>query len=385
MKQRLGIAQALLTRPKLLICDEPTSALDPVGRKEILDILRKISSTTTVLFSTHILSDVERICDHAALLGHGKIVVGGTLSEIKALHGHESLLLEFPMWNTLGSSPYRVKNGIAYAVNGKKIEGRELLPAYSICSQCFKEGTDVTENTVYNIVAFFNENFCPQITPQQFWSENLEENSNIRFRGTSRYDAWFIGTYYCYYPSGDDTGNSGAVLKIFKKDNVLKACLVTSIHSDEDFQSDALKVLFKKETLTKKDFDRFHNARPEGSRRFYYFEGNVEITSSSLLIVFQNCEEEDIRKLIFTLNKKRFPDSRTEPYNGGLAFAMTTSDNPFETRFYPMGVISDRYKQCSLQDDRIIKLLKLRTTGKDVRLTVKADDAWYHLALELKK
>lgn len=95
MKQRLGIAQALLTQPKLLICDEPTSALDPVGRKEILDILYKISGTTTVLFSTHILSDVERICDHAAFLNEGKIAVSGTLAEIKALHGHDSLLLEF--------------------------------------------------------------------------------------------------------------------------------------------------------------------------------------------------------------------------------------------------------------------------------------------------
>lgn len=95
MKQRLGIAQALLTKPKLLICDEPTSALDPVGRKEILDILRKISATTTVLFSTHILSDVEQICDRAAFLNEGKIAVSGTLAEIKALHGHDSLLLEF--------------------------------------------------------------------------------------------------------------------------------------------------------------------------------------------------------------------------------------------------------------------------------------------------
>lgn len=95
MKQRLGIAQALLTQPKLLICDEPTSALDPVGRKEILDILYKISGTTTVLFSTHILSDVERICDHVAFLNEGKIAVSGTLAEIKALHGHDSLLLEF--------------------------------------------------------------------------------------------------------------------------------------------------------------------------------------------------------------------------------------------------------------------------------------------------
>ena len=95
MKQRLGIAQALLTRPKLLICDEPTSALDPVGRKEILDILRKISGEVTVLFSTHILSDVERICDHVAFLNEGKIAVCGTLAEIKTLHGHDSLLLEF--------------------------------------------------------------------------------------------------------------------------------------------------------------------------------------------------------------------------------------------------------------------------------------------------
>ena len=95
MKQRLGIAQALLTQPRLLICDEPTSALDPVGRKEILDILRRISGTTTVLFSTHILSDVEHICDHVAFLNEGKTAVCGTLAEIKALHGHDRLFLEF--------------------------------------------------------------------------------------------------------------------------------------------------------------------------------------------------------------------------------------------------------------------------------------------------
>ena len=83
MKQRLGIAQALLGSPKLLICDEPTSALDPVGRKEILDILLAVREQTTVLFSTHILTDVERICSDVAFLNNGVVEIQGSMSEIK--------------------------------------------------------------------------------------------------------------------------------------------------------------------------------------------------------------------------------------------------------------------------------------------------------------
>ncbi len=86
MKQRLGIAQALFNHPRLLICDEPTSALDPVGRKEILDILSAAKEQTTVLFSTHILSDVERICDNIAFLHKGNIVLQGTMEEVKGVH-----------------------------------------------------------------------------------------------------------------------------------------------------------------------------------------------------------------------------------------------------------------------------------------------------------
>lgn len=94
MKQRLGIAQALLNRPKLLICDEPTSALDPVGRKEILSILQEVKEQTTVLFSTHILSDVERICTDIAFLKDGKIAVQGKLSEVKGQNRTEEYVLE---------------------------------------------------------------------------------------------------------------------------------------------------------------------------------------------------------------------------------------------------------------------------------------------------
>ena len=94
MKQRLGIAQALLNRPKLLICDEPTSALDPVGRKEILDILLLVREQTTVLFSTHILSDVERVCTDVALLNNGVVEVQGSMSEIKTRFRTDGYMLE---------------------------------------------------------------------------------------------------------------------------------------------------------------------------------------------------------------------------------------------------------------------------------------------------
>lgn len=95
MKQRLGIAQALMNDPRLLICDEPTSALDPIGRKEILEILSAVKGRTTVLFSTHILSDVERICDHIAILNEGKIVMSGKLTEVKKHYRQDCYLIEF--------------------------------------------------------------------------------------------------------------------------------------------------------------------------------------------------------------------------------------------------------------------------------------------------
>lgn len=94
MKQRLGIAQALLNRPKLLICDEPTSALDPAGRKEILDILLAARQQTTVLFSTHILSDVERICTEAAFLHNGKIAVQGTIAQLRNKRASDGFIIE---------------------------------------------------------------------------------------------------------------------------------------------------------------------------------------------------------------------------------------------------------------------------------------------------
>jgi len=69
--------------------------LDPIGRKEILDILQKVKGKTTVIFSTHILSDVERICDEVAVLHGGKIVLQGSLSELRSKHRKDGLHIDF--------------------------------------------------------------------------------------------------------------------------------------------------------------------------------------------------------------------------------------------------------------------------------------------------
>ncbi len=94
MKQRLGVAQALINAPRLLLLDEPTSALDPMGRKDVLDTLALLRGRTTVFFSTHILGDVERVCDTVAILDRGRIAAQAPMAELKARHGAQKVVLE---------------------------------------------------------------------------------------------------------------------------------------------------------------------------------------------------------------------------------------------------------------------------------------------------
>ncbi|MFE4130803.1 ATP-binding cassette domain-containing protein [Peribacillus sp. YIM B13482] len=82
MKQRLGIAQALLHKPALIVMDEPVSALDPIGRREVLNIIKEIKKDTTILISTHILSDAEEICERFVIIKSGKKIEDTTMSEL---------------------------------------------------------------------------------------------------------------------------------------------------------------------------------------------------------------------------------------------------------------------------------------------------------------
>ena len=81
--RRLGVAQAFIGRPDLLILDEPSVGLDPAGRREVIDLLDDLRAHTTVFYSTHILDDVQRIADHIAVLDQGRIVAQGPIEEFR--------------------------------------------------------------------------------------------------------------------------------------------------------------------------------------------------------------------------------------------------------------------------------------------------------------
>jgi ABC-2 type transport system ATP-binding protein len=83
MLQRVGIAQALINDPALVVLDEPMSGLDPVGRKEVRDLILRLKETgKTVLFSSHILHDAELLCDRVAMILRGQLVASGRVSEL---------------------------------------------------------------------------------------------------------------------------------------------------------------------------------------------------------------------------------------------------------------------------------------------------------------
>jgi ABC-2 type transport system ATP-binding protein len=85
MRQRLGVARALLADPELLILDEPTNGLDPAGIREFREMIRGfVAEGRTVLLSSHLLDEVEKVCDFVAIVDRGRIVVQGSLADLKA-------------------------------------------------------------------------------------------------------------------------------------------------------------------------------------------------------------------------------------------------------------------------------------------------------------
>jgi ABC-2 type transport system ATP-binding protein len=95
MVQRLGIAQALLGDPELLVLDEPTSGLDPAGRKEVRDLILALKAEgKTIFLSSHILSEVEQICDRVIIIDHGHMVRAGSMQEILTADNRVEIIVD---------------------------------------------------------------------------------------------------------------------------------------------------------------------------------------------------------------------------------------------------------------------------------------------------
>jgi ABC-2 type transport system ATP-binding protein len=142
MRQRLGVGQAILPRPEVLFLDEPVSALDPAGRRDVLELIGSLRGSATILMSTHILNDVERICDRVAILDRGRLVTEGPMDELLARHARpvfeldpepgqgaalETLMarLRAATW----SRDVRVEHGLVrVSVSDPDLAAAELLP-----------------------------------------------------------------------------------------------------------------------------------------------------------------------------------------------------------------------------------------------------------------
>lgn len=94
MKQRLGIAQALLHKPSLILMDEPVSSLDPIGRREVLNIINEIKEETTILLSTHILGDAEEVCERFVIIKDGKKIEDATIIDLLKRNNKDKLYFE---------------------------------------------------------------------------------------------------------------------------------------------------------------------------------------------------------------------------------------------------------------------------------------------------
>jgi ABC-2 type transport system ATP-binding protein len=128
MQQRLGIAQALVGSPRLLMLDEPTSALDPVGRRVVRDLLGEMRRRgVAVVLSSHLLSEVELVCDRVAILVAGRIVASGTPAELARPHG-----VEVETADGVRSFPDATREDVPHLVaelvsNGEQVYGVTLL------------------------------------------------------------------------------------------------------------------------------------------------------------------------------------------------------------------------------------------------------------------
>jgi ABC-2 type transport system ATP-binding protein len=131
MRQRLGIARALVNEPAVVFLDEPTLGLDPAGQRQVLDVIARIAETrgATVLLSTHLLAEVEEVCSRVVILNRGRLVADGTVAEIvRRAAAPRHARLEVPSEHA--EEALRALQEASIPVNGLALDSGRLSDAF---------------------------------------------------------------------------------------------------------------------------------------------------------------------------------------------------------------------------------------------------------------
>ena len=173
MKQRLGVAAALLKDPDLLILDEPTSGLDPQGTVEMRRLIREIGREgRTVLLSSHLLNEVELTCDRVGVIANGKLVAEGTVDELRARSGGRTLLVRAaPLDRAQQLLESFLKPDQVQVAEGALVLSVDPSEAASINRRLVADGIDVSElrvseQSLENVFLQLTENPHPDPAPQ---------------------------------------------------------------------------------------------------------------------------------------------------------------------------------------------------------------------------
>jgi len=123
MRQRLGLAQALVNRPHVLFLDEPASALDPAGRREVLEMVEGLRGSVTVFMSTHILADVERVCDTIGIIARGRLITEAPRQELLSRYAVPAYEVETHPENAAALAAWAAALGDASWLQGVSLDG----------------------------------------------------------------------------------------------------------------------------------------------------------------------------------------------------------------------------------------------------------------------
>ena len=167
MKQRLGIAYTLLGNPELLLLDEPTNGMDPAGMAEIRELIRELGSDNrTVILSSHLLNEVEQVCDSVAILSHGRLIAQGDVAELLRERGRPQVRLR----TTDNGKAWEILNALAW------VDGVNSENGYLIAGVDSERSWEVTAALSRNEV-YVSEMVPAQISLEQFFLDVTHEST----------------------------------------------------------------------------------------------------------------------------------------------------------------------------------------------------------------